>query len=93
MKIQLAFQQTLLKKRVELIKLIEIPIFNAPIITKTDLTLMKIGTLIQIGQDIKEYKINNKGPLTSRNLTKIRIKIRKIRILVRMLARKKAIKK
>ncbi len=64
MKIQLASQQTLRKKRVELIKLIEIPISNAPIITKADLILMKINTPIQIGQDIKEYKINNNSPLT-----------------------------
>lgn len=93
MKIQLASQQTLRKKRVELIKLIEIPIFNAPIITRADLILMKINTPIQIGQDIKEYKINNNSPLTQRSLTKIRIKIGKIRILVRVLSRKKAIKK
>lgn len=64
MKIQLASQRTLRKKRVELIKLIEIPIFNAPIITRADLILMKINTPIQIGQDIKEYKINNNSPLT-----------------------------
>lgn len=64
MKIQLASQRTLRKKRVELIKLIEIPISNAHIIIKADLILMKINAPIQIGQDIKEYKINNNSPLT-----------------------------